>query len=217
MERLLSRRAELLGAGARPLGWKLAFGPPAAHEPLGLDGPVVGFLTDATLLASGGACAVGGWTAPKLEPELAIHVGAPVEPGAGPEAAAAAITGLSAAIELADADLPPAELEAVLAGDVYHRRVVLGDGIAGLPASPIAVEVERDGEPLASSADAEAATGALSDLIAYVACYLSEFGAALVPGDVVISGSTVPLIDIAPGQRLRSVVAGVGAAEVVLG
>lgn len=91
MERLLSRRAELIEAGAKPIGWKLAFGSPAVHEPLGLGGPVVGFLTDATLLAPGGTCAVGDWTTPKLEPELAIHVGAPVDPGAGAGVAAAAI------------------------------------------------------------------------------------------------------------------------------
>ncbi|HET7444374.1 MAG TPA: hypothetical protein VFJ57_06920 [Solirubrobacterales bacterium] len=53
-----------------------------------------------------------------------------------------------------------------------------------------------------STADAEDATGALPDLIAYVARYLSEFGAALMPGEIVISRSTLPLIDIPPKQRL---------------
>ena len=54
MEKLLARRAELLAEGATPIGWKLAFGTPAAMEKLGTTGPLVGFLTDATLLADGG-------------------------------------------------------------------------------------------------------------------------------------------------------------------
>jgi 2-keto-4-pentenoate hydratase len=174
MERLLERRARLLAEGARPLGWKLAFGPPAAREPLGLEGPVVGFLTDATLLASGGACAVGGWAAPRLEPEIAIYVGAPVAPGASAKEAALAVAGVSAAIELADVTRPASELEEVLAGNVYHRRVVLGEEppAPGLPDEPVAVSVSRDGAPLAATADAEATTGKLAGLVAWVARYL---------------------------------------------
>src|SRR4051812_15420157 len=150
MERLLARREELLAGGARPLGWKLAFGTEAAMETLGLNGPLVGFLTDATAVASGGEVAVAEWRAPKLEPEIAIHLG----PGGKGVAAVAA------AIELADADRPPTETEAVLAGDIYHRGVVLGEPVPR-PVGPIAVSVERDGERLAASEDAEATVGRL--------------------------------------------------------
>lgn len=216
-ERLLARRRALLEEGARPLGWKLAFGPPAAREPLGLAGPVVGFLTDRTLLRDGEACPVGEWAVPKLEPELAIHIGEPLGAGTTPESAAAAIAGISAAIELADVDRPSSELEEVIAGDIYHRGVVLGEEVsAGLPGGPIAVAVERDGEPLARTEDAEAAVGALAPLTAYVARYLAEFGCELEAGEVLISGSTVPLIDVAPGQELRSTVAGAGSVGIEL-
>jgi 2-keto-4-pentenoate hydratase len=218
MERLFERRRRLLEEGAEPLGWKLALGPPAAREPLGLAGPVVGFLTGATELASGASCAVGAWTAPRLEPEIAIFVGASVPPGAGPEQAATAVAGLGAAIELADVDRPPAELEDVVAGNIYHRRVVLpADPPApGLPTGPIAVDVRRDGEPLAATPDAEATVGSLADLVAYVARYLAEFGAELRSGELIITGSTVPLIEIRPGERVRSEVAGANAVEVSL-
>jgi 2-keto-4-pentenoate hydratase len=217
MERLLVRREEALAAGARSLGWKVAFGAPAAREALGLSGPVVGFLTDATVLSDGGRCAVGGWSAPKLEPEIGIRIGAPLDGDADAGSARAAIAGISAAIELADADRPPAELEEVLAGDIYHRAFLVSDEAAPLaPGEPIAVEVERDGEPLTATADAEAATGDLVELVAHVARYLAGFGCALAPGEVVISGSTVPLIDVAPGQSYRVEVAGAGAVGVEL-
>lgn len=205
MERLLARREELLAGGARSLGWKLAFGAPPVLEKLGLNGPLVGFLTDATLVASGGECATAGWAVPKLEPEIAIHL------GPGGEGVAA----VAAAIELADADRPPTETEAVLAGDVYHRGVVLGEPVAR-PEGAIAVTVRRGGEPFAATEDAEATVGRLDELAAYVRRYLDRFGVEPREGEVVISGSTVPLIDVAAGESWRSEVAGVGAVEVRL-
>jgi 2-keto-4-pentenoate hydratase len=205
MERLLARREELLAGGARPLGWKLAFGAPALLETLGLSGPVVGFLTDATQVASDGEVAVGEWQTPKLEPEIAIHLG----PGGDGVAA------IGAAIELADLDRPPTETEEVLAGDVYHRAVVLGEPVSR-PDGPLAVTVERDGQQVAETADAEATVGRLDDLASYVCGYLERFGAESREGELIISGSTVPMLDIGAGESWSAAVAGVGRAEVRL-
>jgi 2-keto-4-pentenoate hydratase len=203
MDRLLARRAEVLGAGARSLGWKLAFGTEAAMAALGLNGPVVGFLTDATEIVSGGEVKVAEWTAPKIEPEIAIYL------GPGGEGAA----GIGAAIELADADRPPADTEEVLAGDIYHRAVLLGTPVPR-PPGPIKVAVERDGERVASTENAEAIVGRLETLAAYVPEYLSHFGIATSEGEVIISGSTVPLMDIAAGEVWTSGVEAVGSLEV---
>jgi 2-oxopent-4-enoate/cis-2-oxohex-4-enoate hydratase len=205
MERLLARRAELLAEGATPIGWKLAFGTEVAMSKLGTTGPVVGFLTDRTLIAPGGECSIAGWAAPKLEPEIAIHLGAGGE----------GVVGISPAIELADADRPPTEIEAVLAGDIYHRAVVLDRGAAptGL-AHPIAARIERDGEEYATTADAEAEVGRIEELAAWAVEYLRHFGIETAAGEVVISGSVVPLLDIAAAQHLRHELDGIGALEV---
>jgi 2-keto-4-pentenoate hydratase len=205
MEKLLVRRAEMLAAGATPIGWKLAFGTPVAMESLGTTGPLVGFLTDRTLIASGGECSIGGWAAPKLEPEIAVHFGAG---GQG-------VAGVSAAIELADADRPPTETEAVLAGDIFHRAVVLDLGAAGpVPVRPIEARIERDGEEIAATDDGESATGKLEDLAAYVVRYLGEFGESTAEGEVIICGSMVGLLDIAAGQHLTNEVTAVGGVSV---
>ena len=74
MERQLQLRRRVLEHGARPLGWKLGLGTPAAMEKLGTSAPLVGFLTDRSLLEPGARCAVGGWGKPTAEPEVAIHV-----------------------------------------------------------------------------------------------------------------------------------------------
>jgi 2-keto-4-pentenoate hydratase len=207
MEKLLARRAELLAAGATPIGWKLAFGTEAAKSKLGTSGPLVGFLTDATLIAPGGECSIAGWTAPKLEPEIAIHLG----PGGE------GVAGISAAIELADAALPPTELVAVMAGDIYHRAVVLDRDVAPAPLThPIAARIERDGEEYAATADAEAEVGRIEDLAAWTVDYLRRFGIETREGEVVISGSVVPLLDIAPGQHLNNDLGDIGAVQVYI-
>jgi 2-keto-4-pentenoate hydratase len=205
MERLLACRAELVAGGATPIGWKLAFGTEAAMSKVGTTGPVVGFLTDATLIAPGGACPIEGWTAPKLEPEIAIHLGAGGE----------GVAGISAAIELADADQPPTEIESVLAGDIYHRAVVLDRTVAPTPLDhPVAARIERDGEEYAATADAEAEVGRIEELAAWTVDYLRHFGVETAAGEVVISGSVVPLLDIAPGQNLRNELRDVGSVDV---
>jgi 2-oxopent-4-enoate/cis-2-oxohex-4-enoate hydratase len=208
MEKLLARRQELLDEGAVPIGWKLAFGTEAAMSKLGTTGPLVGFLTDATLLDDDAECSIAGWTAPKLEPEIAIHLG----PGGE------GVAGISAAIELADADLPPTETETVLAGDIYHRAVVL-DRIAP-PAPlvhPVAARIECDGaREIAATEDAEAEVGRIEDLAAWTVTYLRHFGIATAAGEVIISGAVVPLLDIAPGQHLRNRIEGVGELSVYI-
>src|SRR5438067_3521539 len=46
--------------------------------------------------------------------------------GAGRAATVAAIAALGPAIELADLNPPPDDVEVVLAGNIFHRRVILG-------------------------------------------------------------------------------------------
>jgi 2-keto-4-pentenoate hydratase len=201
MERLLARRREMIEDGATPIGWKLAFGTEVAMSKLGTTGPLVGFLTDATLLRPGATCPIAGWTAPKLEPEIAIHLG----PGGE------GVAGISAAIELADADRPPTDTEAVLAGDIYHRAVVLDRAAEPTPlAHPVAARIARDGEEIAATDDAESEVGRIEDLAAWTVDYLRHFGVETAEGEVVISGSVVPLLDIAPGQHLANQLTGVG-------
>ena len=53
MRAQFAQRQRLLDAGARPLGWKLGLGTPAAMEKAGTTAPLVGFLTDRGLLEPG--------------------------------------------------------------------------------------------------------------------------------------------------------------------
>ena len=217
MRRQLRLRAERLERGERPIGWKLGFGAPTAMRKLSLKRPLVGFLTDAGLLDSGATCAVAGWTKPMLEPEIAAHLARDVPPGADRDTVLAALAGLGPAIELADLDPPPDDVEAILAGNIFHRHVLLGPVDAARRTSDgVVARVVKNGEEVARTDDTEALTGELAEALAHVATLLAEHGEALRAGDVVITGSAVPPMEVAPGDAVTVEMAPLGSLAVTL-
>jgi 2-keto-4-pentenoate hydratase len=212
MERQLDLRRGMLEEGARPIGWKLGLGTPAAMERLGTPAALVGFLTDRSVLEPGADCRVGEWGKPTAEPEVAIHIGADVPGGADTAVAEAAIAGLGPAIELVDIG-DPSDVEEVLAGDIFHRHVLLG------PARPVSPG-ELHGEIRVGDADPRDVddpfelTGSVASCVSHVASHLAALGEELRAGDVIIAGSIVPAIGVSPGDRLRYSLAPVGELEV---
>jgi 2-keto-4-pentenoate hydratase len=204
MRAQLAARQALVDDGARPIGWKIGFGSPAAMTPLGITGPLVGFLVDRGLVTDGGSVSIGAWTAPRLEPELAVRIGAD-----------GSIDAFAAAIELADLDGPMDDVEAILRADVFQRHVVLG---APQPATtlPAHSTVTRDGEQFAASDDPLALPGDPFALVTYVAGYLEAVGSALTPGDWIITGTIVPVIEVAPGATFEHRLDPLGSVSVTL-
>jgi 2-keto-4-pentenoate hydratase len=200
MRALLARRRAELDAGAGPLGWKIGINVPAVQERLGLSEPVVGYLTTASLNAADEPFDVSGWTAPMLEPEVAIRVG---EDGD--------VAALSPAIELVDIDLPFDDIGAILAGNIFHRAVAIGAEVP-LGAAAGACLVIADG--------VDAAAGPVecdvAGTVAFVAEYLDRHGANLAPGDVIIAGSLTTPVAVSPGSRIEVRVGELGSVGVAL-
>ena len=214
---MLALRRARIEDGARPLGWKVGFGSPAAFELLNTDRPLVGFLTDRSLLDDGATVPVGGWTTPMLEPEIAVHLAHDLEGDATHADVRAAIGGLSAAIELADVDVTPADPEPILAGNIYHRHVLLGPVDEGrTTADGIRGRVLRDGEEIAATDTPEAATGQLAEVVRLTAELLAASGERLRAGDVVITGSIVAPVKVAPGESVTAEIDPLGSLTVLI-
>src|SRR5215218_5204020 len=198
MERQLELRRRLLADGARPIGWKLGLGTAAAMEQHGTSAPLVGFLTDRCVREPGTEIEIGPWDKPTAEPEIAVHVARDVPADADRDAVAAAVGGLGVAIELVD--LGGGEVEDILAGDIFHRHVVLGPAAAGVALGDLRGEIRLGGEaqsvdePLALVGDPVAA-------LAHLASHLAAFGETVRAGDVLITGSIVPALPLRPGDR----------------
>jgi 2-keto-4-pentenoate hydratase len=184
---MLELRRARLDAGGRPVGWKTGFGSSAAFAQLGTTAALVGFLTDHTLVEPGSEVSLAGWTKPVLEPEIAVYVDAD-----------GALREVGLAIELVDFDPPPDDPESILGRNIYHRGVVLGPERG--PLRDLRARVYRNGELVAETDDVGALNG---DPAAAARLVAETVGAELRAGQVVIAGSIVPPIAVAPGERYR--------------
>ena len=203
MEKQLSVRNARMAAGEKPLGWKVGLGAPPAMERLQIKAPLVGFMMQRSLLPNGSTVSFAGWTKPVAEPEVAVHMGQDLPGGADRAATVAAIAALGPAIELADLNPPPDDVEVTLAGNIFHRYVILGppdptraraklDGLVG--------HVFRRGALAAKQDNVEALIGEMIGIVQHVAGTLAAHGERLRAGDVIITGSIVPPPIIEPDE-----------------
>jgi 2-keto-4-pentenoate hydratase len=202
MDALLALRGERLAAGDEPLGWKLGFGTPAAMETLGIDAPLVGFLLRSAEVESDGAISLAGMTNPRLEPEVAVHMGADLPAGADDATAAAAIGAIGPAFELADIHPPPEDVERVLAADIFQRHVVLGPAVQGATLRDASARIVQ-GDDVHDVDDPEAPSGPLTAVVRHVADLLDGCGERLRAGEVVIAGALIPPLAVKPGDRVE--------------
>lgn len=215
---MLALQRGRVAAGAGRLGWKAAFGSPSGQAALGLTRPLVGFLTRDRRLEPGVTASVEGWTAPRLEAEVAVHLGRDLPTCPSRTQVEQAVAGLSAAIELADLDPPPTDVGEIMGGNIFHRHVLLGPLQQGrLDVAGVVATVSRDGVEVARTDDPQAQTGLVLDVVTSMADTLGRLGERLLAGDVVITGAVVPPLAVAPGQRLAVELTGLGRVEVAIG
>jgi 2-keto-4-pentenoate hydratase len=195
----LVRRREILAQGAEPIGWKIGFNLPKFQEQLGIDRPVAGFLTTDTLLEDGATWSIGDGEY-VLESEVAVELGDD----------ARTIVALLPALELADTPDLSIELEQILAGDIFHRAVAFGPRVE--TDTPGAARIVVNGE-VQHEIDAESAGARLEEMVGVVADRLAAVGEELSAGDRIITGVLAPPHKVAPGDRVRLEIDGIGAVE----
>jgi 2-keto-4-pentenoate hydratase len=214
----LARREAELSAGARPLGWKIGINVPEVQRRLGLEAPVIGYLTTATELASSAERSLAGMTRPAVEPEVAVHLGGPVAADADPAAVRQAIAGLGAAIELVDVDLPFEDVETIVAGNVFHRGVIFGPpdtARAGGSLDGLKVRVTRNSAQEAAADVAEAGDDPV-EVVRHVAGLLAPLGVSLEPGDRIIAGSLATPLPVEPGDSIEVEIDPLGSVRLAL-
>jgi len=211
MTQQLAVRDAQVRDGARQIGWKLGFGSPTALATFGLDRPLVGYLLDRGTVHDGATVALTGWTQPMLEPEIAVHLAKDVDPDASWETVRSCIRGLSAAIELADLWPAPTDVRDILAGNIFHRHVLLGavDTTRSVAAG-IGVSVRLDGREVARTHSPELLTGELVEIVRLTAEGLAGCDERLRAGEVVITGSTVPPLRVEAGSTVETQTDGLG-------
>jgi 2-keto-4-pentenoate hydratase len=194
MERQLAVRRARIAAGEKPIGWKVGLGSPPAMERLKIKAPLVGFMMERSLIPNGSTVSFAGWTQPVAEPEIAVHMGADLAGGADRAATIAAIGGIGPAIELVDLNPPPEDVEVALAGNIFHRHVILGaadTARGGAKLDGLAGHVFRRGVLAVHQDDVQQLVGEVVGIVGHVAGTLAAYGEKLRAGDVIITGSIV--------------------------
>ena len=213
MQAQLARWHARLAAGAARIGWKTGLNAPAVQRALGIDGVVLGHLTGATTLPAGATHSLAGGTRIGMEAEIALHLGADLAGAATQDDARAAVAGLGAAIELVDIDRPFDDVEAIVAGNVFHRAVTFGT-VSPPPAGPwlggVTARILRNGEQT-EALDAAALAGDLVEIVRFVADTLAACGERLCAGDRIIAGSLGRLVFVEPGDVVAADLGRIGA------
>ncbi len=207
MRRQLASFNHALAAGMPRIGWKIGFNDPAVQQRLSLSAPIVGWLDGRRVFAEGQPYIASAGGKPRVEAETAIRMSADVPAGASVESARAAIGAIAPAFEFVNASKPISPLDELLAHDILHDGVLIGQdhplaaagGLVekGFPTVSLNGQPHRAGLPGRYPDD-------LAELVVHVANTLARYGESLKAGDWIIGGSYIDPFDVAPGDTVEA-------------
>jgi 2-oxopent-4-enoate/cis-2-oxohex-4-enoate hydratase len=214
---MLSRR---LDAGERVIGKKIGVTSPAVQNMLGVHQPDFGWLTDTMRFADGDEMPVSKeLIQPRAEGELAFVLrDGLMGPNITANDVIAATEAVFPCFEVVDSRIADwrIRIEDTVADNASSGWFVLGtQGVAATDIDLVGCRmvVEKNGKKL-SEGRGEAALGSPAISVAWLANTLSRFGIGLEPGEVILSGSLVPLEPVSSGDHMRCIVEGVGETSV---
>ena len=198
--------ARRTAAGERIVGKKIGVTSKAVQDMLGVHQPDFGFLTDAMQVPDGGTIVIGErMIQPRAEAEIALILGAPLKgPGVSEADVLAATASVAACFEIVDSRIDRWDIRIVdtVADNASCGLYVLGTqriSPRGLDLAAMEVRVRKNGAPL-SRGFGSAVQGSPLAAVAWLANTLGAYGVSLDAGDVILSGSLVPLETARPGD-----------------
>lgn len=201
--------------GERVIGKKIGVTSKAVQDMLGVHQPDFGFLTDRMLVEGDIDIAAHGLIQPRAEAEIAFILKSPLNgPGVTPEQVIDATEAIAPCFEIVDSRIQDWKIGIIdtIADNASCGIFVLGEARADprnfdLPG--LKVTVTKNGAPL-SEGYGSAVQGDPAQAVAWLANTLGAYGVTLDAGDVILSGSLVPLEDARPGDVFEMELEGVG-------
>lgn len=216
--RLLNRR---LAGGEKVIGKKIGVTSKPVQQMLDVHQPDFGFLTDAMQYANGSAISIkgAGLIQPRAEGEIAFVlkedlVGARITREDVLDAAAA----VAPCFEIVDSRIEDwkIRIQDTVADNASCGVFVLGEARVdplSLDLASVQLDMYRNGEQVASGRGA-AVQGHPAEAVAWLANTLGRFGIPFLAGEIILSGSLVPLIPATAGSRFELNIEGMGSAAV---
>jgi 2-oxopent-4-enoate/cis-2-oxohex-4-enoate hydratase len=214
---ILARRER---AGERVIGKKIGVTSAAVQDMLGVRQPDFGFLTDRMQLAEGGTVRIrDSMIQPRAEAEIALILSRTLRgPGVTPAEVLEATAHIAACFEIVDSRIANWDIGIVdtVADNASCGVFVLGHERVDPRAHDLArlrARVSKNGQPL-SEGLGSAVQGSPLASVAWLANTLGGYGVTLGAGDIILSGSLVPLEPARPGDHFHVELEGVGSASV---
>ena len=213
--------AGLMSADGRRIGYKAACTSPIAQAALEVDAPLFGQLLSHTSSPSGSTLAARDVVHRVIESEFAFRVAADVTPTAGGhtiESIATFIDAVLPAIEVVDYHYVAWTIGAlqVAADNAIHGAWIYGAPVDDWRAVDLvssAVVARVNGEVVTTGSGA-AVLGHPLTVMAWIADELPRFGLQLRAGDVVTTGVTTGVFEVAAGDEIDVTFDGIGAVSV---
>ena len=201
--------------GEKVIGKKIGVTSKAVQDMLGVHQPDFGFLTDRMWVEGDIDVAAHKLIQPRAEAEIAFILKAPLAgPGVTQGDVLAATECIAPCFEIVDSRIAEWKIGIVdtIADNASCGVFVLGEARADprdfdLPA--LHVRVTKNGTPLSEGYGA-AVQGSPLEAVAWLANTLGAYGVTLDAGDVILSGSLVPLEPAVAGDVFEMVLEGVG-------
>lgn len=197
------------------VGKKIGVTSKVVQDMLGVDQPDFGFLTDVMEVKGDIDIAAHKLIAPRAEAEIAFVLKTALKgPGITEADVLAATDKVAACFEIVDSRIQDWKIGIVdtVADNASCGVFVLGDehnDPASLDLPNLKVVVKKNGEFL-SEGLGSAVQGSPLTAVAWLANTLGRYGVTLDAGDVILSGSLVPLADAVAGDEFEMELDGVG-------
>lgn len=201
--------------GERRIGIKMGFTSRAKMIQMGIDEMIWGRLTDAMLVEDGGRIDFTRFVHPRVEPELAFLLKAPLAGRVTPMAALAAVAGIAPALEIIDSRYENFKfsLTDVVADNSSSSAFVVGPwSDPAIDFSNLGMILEIDGAARQIGSSAAILGHPIRSLVA-AARLAQAAGEPLQAGDVVMAGGATAAEALSPGQHVRVSVQSLGVAE----
>ncbi len=215
--RMLEHR---LADGERVIGKKIGVTSKAVQNMLNVHQPDFGYLTDAMVFSSGEAMPISELLIqPKAEGEIAFILKKDLTgPGITNADVLAATECVMPCFEIVDSRVKDwkIRIQDTVADNASCGLFVLGDQAVSprkIDLATCGMVVEKNGSIISTGAGA-AALGSPLNCVAWLANTLGRFGISLKAGEVILSGSLVPLEPVKAGDFMRVDIGGIGSASV---
>jgi 2-oxopent-4-enoate/cis-2-oxohex-4-enoate hydratase len=214
--RLLERRLE---SGEKIIGKKIGVTSKAVQNMLNVHQPDFGYLTDAMVYESGETIPVTEkMIQPKAEGEIAFILKKDLKgPGVTTSDVLQATDFVVPCFEIVDSRVRDwkIKIQDTISDNASCGYFALGNQAAdprNLDLSTVGMVFERNGSVVATGAGA-AALGSPLICVAWLANTLGQFDITLKAGEVILSGSLIPLIPIESGDHMTVQIGGIGSAS----